>query len=129
MKRILVFSLLSCTLLVACTPSKKSTARVAPFPRDPDVAYGSELPPIPPVDVPAETAVDVAPTPAPTPKPTPIASVPVKREAHYGLPEAGKTGFMRSPYHPEAGLIDYRGLPPGTEVKDPYTPGKIILVP
>lgn len=74
---------------------------------------------------------DAAPTPAPQPsQPAPAATpLPAKREAAYGIPVPGKLGFMKSPTHPEAGLIDYRGLPSGTEVKDPYTPGKIILVP
>ena len=129
MKRTLVFSLLSCTLLVACTPSRRSTANVAPFPREPESIIAPDASQIPPSEVIPGTAVESAPTPAPTPQPMPAATPAPKREARYGLPEPGKLGMMRSPYHPEAGLIDYRGLPPGTEVKDPYTPGKIILVP
>jgi len=129
MKRILVFSLLSCTLLVACTPSRRQSANVAPFPREPDIAISPDANAIPSETVPG-TDVEAVPTPAPTPKPvSAVAPLPPKREARYGLHEPGKPGYMRSPYNPEAGLIDYRGLPPGTEVKDPYTPGKIILVP
>lgn len=41
---------------------------------------------------------------------------------------ADKPGFVRSPHAPEAGLIDIRGYPPGTEVRDPYS-GKPFLVP
>lgn len=125
MKRILVFSLLSCALLAACTPHRRQSANVAPFPRETDSAVPTELPPIP-----EAPATGIAPVPTPAPGPAPAATpLPRKRDASYGIPEAGKPGFMRSPNHPEAGLIDYRGLPPGTEVKDPYTPGKIILVP
>jgi hypothetical protein len=131
MKRTLVLSLLSCTLLVACAPAKvhKKTAP-APFGYTETPAgtvAPEEIPPVAPdANIPA-----AAPTPAPQPsQPAPAATpVPAKREAVYGIPVAGKLGFMKSPFHPDAGLIDYRGLPSGTEVKDPYTPGKIILVP
>jgi len=127
MKRILVFSLLSCTLLVACAPQKRQTTYAAPY------GYGSETDVVPGADtIPPEVAPGsaVAPVPTPPPAPAPAATpLPKKREAVYGIPEAGKPGFMRSPYNPSAGLIDHRGLPPATEVKDPYTPGKIILVP
>lgn len=134
MKRILVFSLLSCTLLVACTPTGGRNRRTAaPFPRNPDI-YAPEAYPGGPVEV-LPDGTQVMPTPAPTPEikpmPTPVAVAPtqMKRETRYGIPEPGKPGFMRSPYTPSAGLIDYRGLPPGTEVRDPYTQGKIILTP
>jgi len=43
-------------------------------------------------------------------------------------PVPGKPGFVTSPYKPDAGYIDVRGFPKGTEVKDPYT-GKAFLVP
>ncbi|MCX6968263.1 MAG: hypothetical protein NTZ46_10915 [Verrucomicrobia bacterium] len=128
MKRIFVFSLLSCTLLVACAPQRSQPAYVAPFgyPSEALVAPGPDT--VPPEVAPG-TAVETVPTPppaAPTPSPTPL---PRQRTAAYGIPEPGKPGFMRSPHNPSAGLIDYRGMPPGTEVKDFYSPGKTILVP
>jgi hypothetical protein len=43
-------------------------------------------------------------------------------------PVPGKPGFVTSPYQPDAGYIDVRGFPKGTEVKDPYT-GRKFLVP
>ena len=46
----------------------------------------------------------------------------------YGIPVAGKKGFVTSPYSPDSGYIDVRGFQPGTPVKDPYS-GKIILTP
>jgi hypothetical protein len=45
-----------------------------------------------------------------------------------GIPIVGKPGFVKSPYAPSAGLIDVRGFPAGTEVKDPFT-NKVLLVP
>ena len=125
MKRILVFMLLSCTLLVACTSGNKR--QVAPYPR------GYEAPPdttMTSTDVIPENTAPAGDAAASVPKPTPPpAAVPTQREAKYATPEPGKPGFGRSPYHPEAGLIDFRGYPPATEVKDPFTPGKILLVP
>lgn len=130
MKRTLVFSLLSCTLLVACAPTK-AHKRTSPAP----FGYTGESTEYAPEGVqpvaPDTSIPEATPTPAPQPsQPAPAATpLPAKREAVYGIPVPGKLGFMKSPFHPEAGLIDYRGLPSGTEVKDPYTPGKIILVP
>ena len=46
----------------------------------------------------------------------------------YAIPVENKPGFVRSPYAPDAGMIDVRGFPTDTQVKDPYT-GKIFLVP
>lgn len=131
MKRTLVFSLLSCSILVACTPSRPHRqAPRAPFgyTGQPTEYYAPEE--IPPVDNGA-AAPEAPPAPVPQPQqPAPAATpLPSRREALPGIPVPGKPGMMKSPYHPDAGLIDYRGLPSGTEVKDPYTPGKIILVP
>jgi len=51
-----------------------------------------------------------------------------KRDVPYGIPVADKPGFVTSPYSPDQGLVDVRGIPSGTEVKDPYT-GKVFLRP
>ena len=40
----------------------------------------------------------------------------------------GKPGFVTNPFAPEAGEIDVRGLPPGTEIEDPHS-GKRFFVP
>jgi hypothetical protein len=49
-------------------------------------------------------------------------------DLRYGTPVPGKTGFVTSPFSPDAGYIDVRGFSPGTPVKDPYT-GKVFLTP
>jgi len=132
MKRILVFSLLSCTFLAACATHKVEKRTVNPpfgYTGEPNGAVAPDGNQPAPGEVVPDAEAAATPVPAP-PKPTPAPTpLPAKREAVYGIPVPGKLGFMKSPFHPEAGLIDYRGLPPGTEVKDPYTPGKIILVP
>ena len=51
-----------------------------------------------------------------------------KRDSPFGIPVAGKQGFVTSPFSPNGNHVDVRAFPPGTEVKDPYT-GKIFRVP
>lgn len=60
-----------------------------------------------------------------TPTPVPVAA---PRDLPYGTPVPGKPGYVTSPHSPNAGYVDVRGFPPGSEVKDPYS-GKIFLVP
>ncbi|MEP6821532.1 MAG: hypothetical protein ABI946_04200 [Chthoniobacterales bacterium] len=64
-------------------------------------------------------------TPTPTPSPEPTARL--ASAVPYGSPAPGKPGFAYSP-HGQKFLIDVRGFPPGTEVRDPNT-GKSFLVP
>lgn len=46
----------------------------------------------------------------------------------YGVPVAGRPGFVTSPYSSAGGYVDVRDFPPGTEVRDPYS-GKIFRTP
>jgi len=45
-----------------------------------------------------------------------------------GILIEGREGLILSPYAPDEGLIDVRGFPVGSLVKDPYT-GKAIRIP
>jgi len=51
-----------------------------------------------------------------------------KTDMQYGTPVPGKPGLVVSPFAPDTGYVDVTGLPPGTEVEDPYS-GKIFLRP
>ncbi len=78
--------------------------------------------------------VNAIPAPSLTPQvPIKVAAVATeaknsKRDVPYGIPVPNKEGFVTSPYAPSQGMVDVRGIPSGTEVKDPFT-GKIFLTP
>jgi hypothetical protein len=91
----------------------------------------------------ADKGKAASPSPVPvnaTPAPTPTSQVPIKaatvvteaknskRDAPYGIPVSNKEGFVTSPFAPNQGMVDVRGIPSGTEVRDPFT-GKIFLTP
>lgn len=57
------------------------------------------------------------------PEPTP------RKNPEYGIKIDKQPGYMKSPYDAQGRKIDISGLPPGTEVEDPFTPGRTLLVP
>jgi hypothetical protein len=93
-----------------------------------------------PATGPEQGAAAAVPTPTPEPSvtPTPMsaprASAVItdantrKRDLPYAIPVPNRPGFVTSPFAPNAGVVDVRGIPSGTEVKDPYT-GRSFLTP
>ena len=84
-----------------------------------------------PGDFPPSPTATVTPVPSPTAT-VRVASAPptknTRRDLPYAIPVPNKPGFVTSPYAPKQGLVDVRGFPSGTEVKDPYS-GKTFLTP
>jgi hypothetical protein len=116
-------------------PQNKGTKR--PTTTKPTTAKGPNAKPAagdPAVVVTNPNAPSVVTAPAPSATPSSIRTAlraPAsdgRRDLPYGVPAPNKPGFVTSPYAPTRGLVDVRGFPSGTEVKDPYT-DKIFLAP
>lgn len=91
-------------------------------------ATGSETP------APSSSA---SPSATSTPTPAPATQAPgspdqnspkTETDVPFGVPVADKPGFVVSPFSPNGGYVDVRGLPSGVTVKDPYT-GKVFRTP
>lgn len=82
----------------------------------------------PPVAPKTVAPTKVAPTPGPSASSKPPQPAEVTGEVPFGSPIAGRPGMVHSPFASKYQLVDVTGLPPGTEVKCPYT-GKLFRVP
>ncbi|HST31583.1 MAG TPA: hypothetical protein VLK27_12185 [Chthoniobacterales bacterium] len=129
MKLWLSLALLTALFISACTedqppPRERRAARYPAPENTPDNPPTQQ--PFNPNAPPPENADAGGSTAAPTPPAAPVKTT--KGDYPYGTPVPGKPGFVKSPYAADQGLVDVRGFPPGTEVKDPFT-NKIFLVP
>ncbi|HKP04632.1 MAG TPA: hypothetical protein VJU77_14870 [Chthoniobacterales bacterium] len=110
-------------------PPKPGTTTTTKKPRTKGEQQAADYPPVPPTPpAPAPTSTPTATTSQPPVRPASAPTIKTRRDIPYAIPVPNKPGFVTSPYAPKQGLVDVRGFPSGTEVKDPYS-GKTFLTP
>ena len=113
---------------ISCTDDAPPVRhRPARYPSEPVLGEQQPQPfnPNQPPSPPPEPSVESTPATAESAAPT----HPTKGDYPYGIQIPVEPGFVMSPYSPGK-KVDVRGMPPGTEVKDPYTDyKKIFIVP
>src|SRR5438477_2761671 len=131
MKYLLPFALLPALFISSCDtveepPPSHAQQRPARYPAETRQDYPPQQQPFNPngAERPENASTE---TVGPPPSASPIKAS--KGDYPYGIPVPGKPGLVTSPYVPGK-VVDVSGMPPGTEVKDPYTDyKKIFLVP
>jgi hypothetical protein len=119
-------ALIAALSFTACDPKPRSRPEPAPGPHTTQPRPGDAT--LPPGNDPEPRTTQDGPNPKPQGNVIPPAPT-QPRNPEYGIKIEGKTGYVKSPYDTQGRPIDVRGLPPGTEVEDPYTPGRTLLVP
>ena len=129
MKPLAIFTLAVATLLSfsACGPKKGPRVQPTTGPK-PEEKLKPNQPHLPP------DGTDTTDEPDDRTKPSgneviPPVPQPGAEKPKYGIKIEGKPNQIRSPYDPQGRPIDVRGLPPGTEIECPFTPGRHLLVP
>ena len=130
MKLPLSFALLAALLFSSCDteePPPRVRHQTARYPAEPQPPGPAQVQPFNPNGAERPDVATTEPLATPAPAGSPIKAS--KGDFPYGIPVPGKPGLVTSPYVPGK-VVDVSGMPPGTEVKDPYTDyKKIFLVP